>query len=121
TPACLGCEPGPPRDVPVPVGPPLHVVGFNGALVGNELPADGNIQISFDRLLDPASITRQSFSLRDYSGNFLEPEVEYDPVTRIVSLSGSGTWLDPGVVYAVVIGVAAASDTTGQSGPKAID
>jgi hypothetical protein len=119
---CVGaCDQGVQHDVPIVAGPPLHVVGFNGTAAGGKLPIDGYAQIAFDRLLDPASVTRQSFSIRDDEGNFLEPQVTYDPVRRVVSVSGSGNWLTVGATYAIILGVATASDTTGTTGPKAID
>ncbi len=99
-------------------------MGFNGTANGS-LPADGNIQIAFDRLLSPASATRQAISLRDGVGNFLEPVVTYDPVLRVVSLAaptqGTSAWLTVGATYYVVMNVAAANDTIGNTGPKAID
>jgi hypothetical protein len=99
------------------------VVGFNGTAAGGTLPDDGTIQIAFDRLLDPASVTRQSFSLSDDSGNYPEEVITYDPILRVVTLStnSGGAWLTQGATYKVVMGQAAASDTTGLTGPKAID
>ncbi len=99
------------------------MVGFNGTAAGGTLPDDGTIQIAFDRLLDPASVTRQSFSLSDDSGNYPEEVVTYDPILRVVTLStnSGGAWLTQGATYKVVMGQAAASDTTGLTGPKAID
>jgi hypothetical protein len=99
------------------------VVGFNGATTGGTLPDDGTIQIAFDRLLSPSSVTRQSFSLSDDSGNYLNPVITYDPVRRVVTLStnSGGAWLTEGVTYNVSMGVAKASDSTGLTGPKAID
>ena len=90
-----------------------------------QLPVDGVVQIAFDRLLHPVSVTRQSFAMHDESGNFLEPVVTYDPVARVVSLSSnnptSSTWLTAGITYSIDIGVSAANDYTGGSGPRAID
>jgi hypothetical protein len=104
-------------------------VGFNASgdagPNGTTLPADGTIQIAFDRLLAPNSVTRQSFEVSDASGLYLEPVVTYDPVARIVSLQSPNppgtSWLTVGATYYVQIGVAKASDTTGLTGPKAID
>lgn len=81
------------------------------------------IQIAFDRLLHPASVTRQSFSLADKSGNFLEPVVTYDPVARVVTLRApsASPWLVDGVTYSVSMGVAAQNDYQGLGGPRAID
>jgi hypothetical protein len=51
--------------------------------------------------------------------------VTYDPVTRVVSISNPstipGAWLTVGSTYTLSIGVAAAGDYTGGSGPRAID
>lgn len=104
-------------------------MGFNAAgdagANGATLPADGTVQIAFDRLLAPDSVTRQSFEISDGSGVYLEPVVTYDPVARIVSLQSPNppgtTWLTVGATYYVQIGQAKASDTTGLTGPKAID
>jgi len=115
------CDQGVQHDVPITVGPPLHVVGFNATATHGQLPADGYAQIAFDRLLDPTCVTRQSFSISDAAGDFLEPQVTYDPVRRVVSLSGNGTWMTVGITYYIVMNVAQASDTTGDTGPKAID
>jgi hypothetical protein len=84
------------------------------------------VQIAFDRLLAPGSITRQSFYMHDAEGNQVEPTMLYDPATRVVTLSSpqsssNPTWLTPGTVYTVEMGVAKASDRTGLSGVKAID
>jgi hypothetical protein len=122
-----GCDTGTQNNASLGIGPPIHVVGFNGAndAGGNTLPTDGIIQIAFDRLLHPSSVTRQSFSLVDETGVFPEPVVTYDPVARVVSLSNPnltpGPWLTPGVTYTVTMGVSAANDYTGGSGPRAID
>jgi hypothetical protein len=127
---CLaGCDAGTPQNASTGVGPPLHVVGFNASgdagSNGTTLPADGTVQIAFDRLLAPDSVTRQSFELSDGSGVYLEPVVTYDPVARVVSLQNpnpaGGNWLTVGATYYVQMSVAKASDTTGTSGPKAID
>lgn len=87
------------------------------------LPADGTIQLAFDRLLLPATAIRQSFILLDVNQNALEPLVTYDPVTRVVSLSnpnaGGGSWLNPGQPYTVYFGSAKYGDD--ESGVRAID
>jgi hypothetical protein len=118
------CDTGSRHDASLGVGPALNVVGFNGDATGGQLPADGTVQIAFDRLLHPASVTRQSFAIRDASGNFLQPAVTYDPVARVVTLlnpGGTEAWLVAGLTYTVSIGVSKADDYTGGSGPRAID
>jgi hypothetical protein len=122
--AACDTETGLQNNASVGVGPPVHVVGFNGA--SGTLPSDAAIQIAFDRLLNPASVTRQSFVLADKSGNVLEPIVTYDPVARVVTLRPSGVlpgtpWLTEGVTYSVTMGVAAQNDYQGLGGPRAID
>jgi hypothetical protein len=103
-------------------GPTINLVAAN---VGpkQSLPADGTIQLAFDRLLLPATAVRQSFILVDADQNALEPLVTYDPVTRVVSLSnpntGGGSWLNPGQPYSVYLGVAKYGDD--ESGVRAID
>ena len=117
-----GCDAGTQTNASLEIGPPLQVVGFNGS--GGQVPTDGTIQIAFNRLLAPSSVTRQSFVLYDSLQHFPEPVVTYDPVARVVSLSNPGTvpaWLTPGSTYTLSIGVAAAGDYTGGSGPRAID
>ncbi len=53
--------------------------------------ADGvtpsSVELAFDQLLLPASVTRQTFILTDLQGNDLTPTVSYDPVARVVSLT----------------------------------
>jgi hypothetical protein len=126
--ALAGCDVGNPTRASLQVGPSLHVVGFNADASGGTLPADltSTIQIALDRLLHPASATRQSFARRDASGNYLQPVVTYDPVARVVTLHNNdalpvGSWLTPGITYEVVMGVAQADDWTGLSGPRAFD
>jgi hypothetical protein len=119
-----GCDTGTQATAPIEIGPALEVVGFNGS--SGQVPDDGTIQIAFNRLLAPSSVTRQSFVLYDSEQNFPEPLVTYDPVTRVVSLSnpnldGGPSWLMAGNTYTLKMGVAAAGDYIGGSGPRAID
>jgi hypothetical protein len=51
------------------------------------LPANATVELAFDRLLSPLSISRQTFSLHDVDGYYPTPVVAYDPVARIVSLT----------------------------------
>jgi hypothetical protein len=44
------------------------------------------IELAFDRLLLPSSLKRQTFELQDLLGNYLQPSVAYDPVSRVVRL-----------------------------------
>jgi hypothetical protein len=110
------------------LGPNITLVAAN---VGNNepFPADGIIQLTFDRLLLPASITRQSIAVTDTTGSpFDSPIIIYDPVGRVVSIAnpnpiidGGGTqcWLTANQFYNVVIGIPSGTADTG--GIRAID
>jgi hypothetical protein len=67
------------------VGAPIEIVAVN---VGPDQPivVGAPIEISFDRLLLPTSVTRQAFVVQDLFGNYLEPTPSYDPVARVVRL-----------------------------------
>ena len=56
------------------------------------IPANGRIELGFDRLLLPASITRQTFVLEN-AGRITAytPTIAYDPVARIVTITPLGT------------------------------
>ncbi len=52
------------------------------------LPSNGRIELSFDRLLLPASVTRQAFVLENAGGTIgFTPEIAYDPVARVVTIT----------------------------------
>jgi hypothetical protein len=51
------------------------------------LPANGRIELAFDRYLVPVTVTRQTFPLHDLVMRFQTPNVAYDPVARIVTLA----------------------------------
>lgn len=57
------------------------------ANVGPDLPTTGSVELTFDRLLMPASINRQTFQLQTLSGTVLTPNVAYDPVSRVVTVT----------------------------------
>jgi hypothetical protein len=78
------------------------------------LPSNGTIQLAFDRLLLPASITRQTFQL---SAN-PPPEISYDPVTRVVRVIPA-TPLIVGQNYQLAI--ALPQSATDPNGLRAID
>jgi len=118
----VACDAGNPRDVPR-FGPAIRVVASNGGPTA-PLPADGVLRVAFDRPLLPSSITRQSLTLRDAAGTpVLAPVVRYDPVLKVVSLSGaevrSARWLEPGLVYKLTI--ALPEDGGADTGLRAID
>jgi hypothetical protein len=88
------------------------------------LPVNGRIELGFDRLLLPASITRQTFVLENAGGTMsYTPNIAYDPVTRIVSITPLAN--DPtqpftvGQSYSVIL--VAPTAPGDQSGVRAID
>lgn len=87
-----------------------------------KLPADGAIQIAFDRYLLPSSITRQTVGILDGANQGLPadlaPIVQYDPVARTVTLRPpKQPWLAEGQPYKLVL----ASPTSESGGIRAID
>ncbi len=83
------------------------------------LPAGQPIEIAFDRLLLPSSVTRQTFALLDGQGNSVLFSIAYDPVARVVSISQFVPSLTMGQSYQVSI--LSESDPTNPSGLHAID
>lgn len=75
------------------------------------------IELAFDRLLLPSSVTRQTFQLQDLQGNYLEPTPAYDPVSRVVRLCIQG--LQPDQSYRITI--APPGDGGDPNGLRAID
>jgi len=72
------------------LGQPIVPITLVSANIGTNktLPANGRIELGFDRLLQPASITRQTFVLENAGGNIAyTPTVAYDPVARIVTIT----------------------------------
>jgi hypothetical protein len=106
------CDPGPATDASTGVGPPIHVIATN--VSGQMLPANGTIEIAFDRLLLPESISRQTF----VTAITPPPLTSYDPVTRIVSITPLAP-LVPGQTYEVQI--ASPQSATDLNGLRAID
>ncbi len=78
------------------------------------LAIDDRIELSFDRFLDPLTVTRQSVALRDeFNQAPVNPTVSYDPVRRVVVLANPSTskpWLVAGQPYKLVIPAPAAPD-----------
>jgi hypothetical protein len=108
----VACDQGHQDDRPATTGSPVHVVNANVGL-GTPLPtthADGSpstIELAFDQLLSPASITRQTFILTDLTAppngpNDLTPSLSYDPVARVVSLTPLSP-LTPNLTYRLTI------------------
>lgn len=108
-------------------GPPVRVTGVN---VGQDrpMPADGVIQLSFDRYLLPATVLRQSVVLVDATNQpvtgDLAPIVTYDPIARTVTLSSpkpaDREWLTEGQPYKVLLTIPEDERADGQ-GLRAID
>ncbi|HEX7600197.1 MAG TPA: hypothetical protein VF316_01285 [Polyangiaceae bacterium] len=76
------------------------------------LPIDGVIELSFDRFLNPSTVTRQSVSLRDeFNQAPITPVVAYDPVRRVVTVANPSTdgkpWLLPGQPYKLILPIPA--------------
>jgi hypothetical protein len=81
----------------------VHVVSTNVA--AGTLPANGQIQIAFDRLLLPECILRQTFILLDAQNNVLSPlpVAAYDPVAIVVTVTPAAGTLVVGQPYKLVI------------------
>lgn len=85
------------------------------------LPANGRIELSFDRNLQPVSISRQTFSLDTVAMNgCCTPTVAYDPVARIVTITPiAGQELQPGQSYQVTLAVP--QNAQDENGVRTID
>jgi hypothetical protein len=91
-------------------GPPVLVLGTSIEENGGVIPADGTIELAFNRYLLPATITRQSFAIVDSSNALvpgLVPKTIYDPVARTVTIYGPDgpgrPWLTPDASYKLVL------------------
>jgi hypothetical protein len=108
-----GCDAGPATNASLGIGPPVHVISANIS-ASMQLPANGTIELAFDRLLLPESITRQTFVMAITP----PPIPSYDPITRIVSI----TPLTPLVVgQTYELEIASPQSSTDLSGLRAID
>ena len=96
------------RGVPIPADDTqaLHVIDVN---VGPNKPLilGDAIEIAFDRYLDPATATRQSFAVLDGAGALTPtPQVDYDPETRTVRITAaSDPWLQLDQPHTLIIGI----------------
>jgi hypothetical protein len=116
-----GCDAGTPHDAPHDNGATIHIVGQNVSPT-QPLVVGAPIEIAFDRLLNPASmsITRQTFVLQDLAGNVLLPTPSYDPVARVVRLCMTdGPALQADQTYRLTL--VAPQSPTDPSGLRAID
>jgi hypothetical protein len=80
---------------------------------------EGPIEVAFDRLLSPASVTRQSFILRDKRGGLFTPTIAYDPVARVVTIAPAQTPFADGEFYELAI--VPPHDPSDPNGLRAID
>lgn len=95
----------------------MHLLDAN---VGTKRPlAPGApVELFFDRLLMPVTVTRQSFVFTDLVGNGVTPRVAYDPVARAVTLYPLIP-LDPCQTYRVAL--VQPGDAADTNGLRAID
>lgn len=116
-----GCDQGEQHDQS-PVTSPLRVLGANAGPT-RALPKNQRIEIAFDRLLLPSTVTRQAVALRETGGALpASPVVTYDPVRRVVALEDPGLgpdWLKSGHFYSVTLNVPPEDDDS--RGLRAID
>ena len=93
-----------------------------GANVGTNkpLPANGSIQLAFNRYLLPITVTRQAITITPVGGSPLEPPiVTYDPVARTVTIKSplqdgaSKPWLVEGQSYRVTVKIPSDADKGG--------
>ena len=92
------------------VGPAITIVGNSIDANGGVVPADGVIQLAFDRYLLPSTITRQSYVIVDNTNTPLPNaalRTLYDPVARTVTIAGPDgpgkPWLTPDQSYKLVL------------------
>ncbi|MBX3190223.1 MAG: hypothetical protein KF819_24705 [Labilithrix sp.] len=88
------------------------------------MPADGVVQIAFDRYLNPITVNRQSVVIVDAANQPLAadqaPTVTYDPVARTVTLGPpKQPWLTEGQPYKVIFAIPEGDSDVG--GLRAID
>lgn len=101
------------------MGAPIHLATANIG-TNTPLPVDQPIELAFDRLLLPITVTRQSIVLVDKAApsTAITFAIAYDPVARVVTLTPVQT-LSPGHTYQ--LSIASPSDPTVSSGLHAID
>ncbi|WP_394842947.1 hypothetical protein LZC95_38475 [Pendulispora brunnea] len=77
--------------------------------------------LAFDRLLLPSTVVRQSIYIFDGFNVALSPTVQYDPVTRVVTLGSprQSEWLKPGQPYKIVFTIPSGNEDN--NGLRAID
>ncbi|MDF2695072.1 MAG: hypothetical protein K0S65_3455 [Labilithrix sp.] len=109
------------------LGPAITLVGNSIDANGGVVPADGVIQLAFDRYLLPATITRQSYVIVDNTNTSLGSlalKTLYDPVARTVTIVGpegpGRAWLTPDQSYKLVL-LIPRDPTSDLGGFRAID
>lgn len=104
------------------MGPPIHLVATNVDAT-HTLPVDGAVVFSFDRLLSPYTVTRQSLALRDaFNQAPISPIVVYDPIARTVTVSSPSPgrpWLLENQPYKIILPIP--KDANDVGGLRAID
>jgi hypothetical protein len=110
------------------LGPAVSILGSNVDGTGATLPADGVIQLSFDRYLLPSTIVRQSYVVVDAANEPIKNlalRTIYDPIARTVAITGPDgpgrVWLTPGAFYRLVVLAAAVGSPSDIGGFRAID
>ncbi len=132
---CSACDQGAQSDqapyaipgVPTrPISPPTANVGTGMPLQCVPDPATSKciatVELAFDRLLLPVSVTRQSIFLSDKQNppHLATPLVAYDPVARVVRVTPrQEDAFTPGLTYQVQI--ASPRDSSDPNGLRAID
>jgi len=115
------CDQGKMHDEAPAAGPAVHLLGAN--VVGGLLEPSDRVELSFDRLLLPLSITRQTFILGELVGDQflgLTPTIRYDPVARVVTVTPLPEQaFDPEQTYRLT--VASPAGPTDVNGLRAID
>jgi len=103
-------------------GPPIQLVATSVDATRTS-PSDADIVLSFDRLLNPFTVTRQSVALRDAFGQApSSPLIIYDPVARTVTVKNPAPgqpFLLENQPYKIILGVPQTESDV--SGLRAID
>ncbi len=120
--AAAGCDKGVQTDERYDLGAPVHVVASN---IGTNLPLPVNqpIELAFDRLLLPITVTRQSFELDDSAGTSYVFTIAYDPVARVVTITPLPPPANPALIpnQTYTLKITSPLDPTDSTGLHAID
>jgi hypothetical protein len=116
-----GCDVGAQTNELYARGAAVHLVASN---IGTNTPLQVGqpIELAFDRLLLPITVTRQTFELSDSANppNFVTFSIAYDPFARVVTLTPSmPAQLSVGTTYK--LSILSESDPTNTAGLHAID